>query len=81
MTLPKENRNTEVAPRPWRLWKTGERSEIPHLADANGTIVARAEGNIWVWQDFVAPVILAAVNGKPCFCKYCTKLTPVDSSS
>lgn len=53
----------EVAPRPWRLWKVGERSEIPHIADANGRVVARAEGNIWTWQDFIAPVILAAVNG------------------
>lgn len=52
-----------VAPRPWRLWKVGERSEIPHIADANGRVIARAEGNIWTWQEFIAPVILAAVNG------------------
>lgn len=54
--------NQQDAPLPWRLWKAGERSELPHLADANGKVVARAEGNIWFWQDYIAPIILAGVN-------------------
>jgi hypothetical protein len=56
-TLPTDERAL-----PWRLFKAGERSELPHIADATGRVIARAEGNIWVWQDFIAPVILAAVN-------------------
>lgn len=59
------------APRPWRLFKAGERSELPHIADANGRVVARAEGNLWVWQDFIAPMILAAVNAHETRCVRC----------
>lgn len=53
----------ELAPHPWRLWKVGERSDLPHIADATGRVVVRAEGNIWIWQDFIGPMIVAAVNG------------------
>jgi hypothetical protein len=55
-------RDNNTAPLPWRLFKAGERSELPHIADANGRVVARAEGNIWVWQDSIAPMIIAGVN-------------------
>lgn len=54
----------DYVPRPWTLVKIEERvSDVPFIRAANGRVVCEAIGNIWTWQDFIAPMIIAGVNG------------------